>query len=489
MGGARTALFNFLFARNQGGQLILRIEDTDQGRHREDSLFPLLQGLQWLKISWDEGPFLEAAPDAARQKLSEKGAFGPYRQKNRLSIYRREARRLLESGRAYYCFLTEGEEAAQKAKAIAGGRAYIPSSPYRDLSLGEAEKKLSQGEKACIRFRCDERASGGRQHFPIQDIVRGEVRFPMDSVGDFVLIRSEGFPVYNFSCAVDDSLMEISHVFRGEEHLANTLRQRLIQEALSLPPPAAGHLSLILGRDKKKLSKRKDSESLESFESDGFLPEAAANFLALLGWNPGRDPEGAEREVFSLEELIQAFSAERLNQASAVFDKDKFLWLNGRHIKRLSEEDLWQRLLPFLKRRSLAWSRPWPQTKKIIQALRSGFKTLKGAAELLRPFSDQEFSLRESALPVLKWPSGKKAVESWRRRLLALSPKDFLSLEDFQRIQKGLQKEDGLRGRELFMPLRCAILGEPQGVEIKLLACLLKRGELIRRADMALKAA
>ena len=483
VGGARTALFNFLFAKNQGGRLILRIEDTDQERHQEKSLLPLLQSLEWLGLSWDEGPFLEPK----HREISEKGAFGPYRQKSRLGIYRQLAQKLLAEGKAYHCFLTEEEEAAQKAQAIAEGKAYIPSSPYRDLSLKEAEKKLAAGKKACVRFKHSLQKAGDLSHLIIQDMVRGEVRFPLDTAGDFILIRSDGFPVYNFSCAADDALMKISHVFRGEEHLSNTLKQRLIQEALGLPSPKTGHLSIVLGKDKKKLSKRTGSQSLEHFRTEGFLPEAMANFLALLGWSPG-----GEREQFSMEDLIRLFSPERLNPAAAVFDENKLLWLNEQHIKERAEEELWRRLKPFLKKADLAanqfWKdKPWGETRKILETLRSGFKTLKQAAELLRPFSDQGFSLQESAYPALKWPASRRTLESWRRHLQE-RPKDFLSQEDFQAIQKSVQKEEGVRGKEFFMPLRCALLGAPQGAEIKLLAALLKREELIRRAEIALAA-
>ena len=473
-GGARTALFNFLFARNQGGRLILRIEDTDQERHQEESLLSLLQSLQWLGLEWDEGPALQPG-GGGQPEAREKGSFGPYRQSARLKIYREQARRLIEGGKAYHCFLTEAEEAAQKARALTAGKAYIPSSPYRDLSLSEAEKKLQKGEKACIRLRL--KSGAGRAL--IHDIVRGEVSLPADAAGDFILLRSDGFPVYNFSCAVDDGLMKISHVFRGEEHLSNTLKQRLIQEALGLPRPQTGHLSIILGEDKKKLSKRTGSQSLEHFRSEGFLPSAMANFLALLGWNPG-----SGRERFSLNELIRLFSPERLNPAAAVFDKSKLLWLNGEHIKSLSEEELWRRLQPFLKE---GRDRPWEEARPILKALRSGFKTLKQAAGLMRPFSAGGFSIQESARPALKWPGSKAALESWRRHLQKRT-EEFLSQEDFQAIQKSVQKEAGVRGKEFFMPLRCALLGCPQGVEIKLLAVLLKREELIRRAGIALAA-
>ena len=466
VGGARTALFNFLFAKKRKGSFILRIEDTDQERHEEDSLAPLLGSLKWLGLDWDEGPVIQ------KGELASKGPQAPYRQKDRLSIYKEKALELVDSGKAYYCFMSPEEEAAQKAEAVKRGRAWRASSPHRELALESAKEKISRGEKFCVRFKTPEQ----NKNYEIDDLVRGKVSFPGDSLGDFILIRTDGFPVYNFSCAVDDGLMKISHIFRGEEHLSNTLKQRLVQEALGLSPPQTGHLSIILGKDKKKLSKRLGAESLEHYRKEGYLPSALINFLALLGWNPG-----TEKEFFSKDELIESFSAERLNLSAAVFDGDKLLWLNEKHLKSLSEEELLPLIKSFLKNPP-----PDSRLKELIPPLLSGFKTLKGAAQTLSIFLDKDFSVDSAAYPVLKWPKSAALIKKWLGFLRELG-KESLSFEDFSAFQKKIQNEEQVKGKELFMPLRCALMGKPEGIEIKILIQLLKKIQLLKRAEEALK--
>ena len=464
VGGARTALFNYLFAKKHKGSFILRIEDTDQDRHQETAIFPLLESLKWLGLEWDEGPFF-----ASEGQLTSKGPHAPYRQKDRLSIYKNKAQDLISQGKAYYCFMTPEEEARQKEEAIKKEQAWRVSSPYRNVPLAEAEKRIQEGEKACIRFKMPEQT----RNYVIEDLVRGKISFPADSLGDFILIRTDGFPIYNFSCAVDDSLMEISHVFRGEEHLSNTLKQRLIQTALGFQPPKTGHLSIILGKDKKKLSKRSGSESLEYYKKEGYLPEALINFLALLGWNPG-----TEKEFFSKEELIQHFEIKNLNRSAAVFDEDKLAWLNGEHIKALPEKKLLNVIKPFLKD-SENHSK---NLKKFIPPLRSGFKSLKQAAQIIELFLDEGFTVQKEAVQaVLHWPKSKTLIEKWIAFLQNFS-KDYLTMEDFKLFQKRIQKEEQIKGKEFFMPLRCAMMGHPEGIEIKILISLLNKQQLLKRA-------
>ena len=467
VGGARTALFNYLFAKNNKGSFILRIEDTDQDRHQEIALLPLLENLKWLGLDWDEGPV------AHKGELKSKGPHSPYRQKDRLSIYREKAKQLIFEEKAYYCFMSLEEEAQQKKKAIEKGRAWRVSSPYKHLPLIEAQKKIQQGEKACIRFKMTEKTT----NYVINDLVRGKIKFPPDSLGDFILIRTDGFPVYNFSCALDDGLMKITHIFRGEEHLSNTLKQKLIQEALGFSPPKTGHLSIILGKDKKKLSKRSGSESLEYYKREGYLPQALINFLALLGWNPGID-----KEFFSKKELIQSFHISRLNLSSAVFDEDKLLWLNEKHIQALSEKEILNSIKDFL----IGGTVHKEELKKLISPLRSGFKTLKQASQTINLFTDQGFVIKESAQPVLKWKKSKELIEKWQNFLQKLT-KNHVNMKDFKRFQKNIQKEDQIKGKEFFMPLRCALMGQPEGIEIKILVSLLEKEKLLKRAEETLK--
>ena len=466
VGGARTALFNYLFAKKHQGSFILRVEDTDQDRNQEQALIPLLNSLKWLGLSWDEGPAVQGS------SISSKGPHAPYRQKERLSIYKEKALELIKKDKAYYCFMSPEEESKQKQQAIKEGRSFRVSSPYRNLPLKSVEEKIRQGQKFCIRFKTPEQ----NQNYQLKDLVRGELSFPSDSLADFILIRSDGFPVYNFSCAVDDSLMQISHIFRGEEHLSNTVKQQLIQKALGFSVPQAGHLSIILDKNKKKLSKRSGSESVEYYRKEGYLPSAVINFLSLLGWNPK-----TEKEFFYKEELIESFNIEGLNSSSAVFDENKLLWLNEEHIKKLSEEDLAQALIPFIKNTQTKIS----ELKRLIPALRSGFKTLKQSAKMLEMFLEGGFEVKKSAHEVLKWSNSKILLKKWMD-FLQNSGKDYLTLEDFKSFQKTVQKETAMKGKEFFMPLRCALMGQPEGVEIKLLVTLLNTETLIKRAKTVL---
>ena len=476
VGGARTSLFNYLFAKSHKGQFVLRIEDTDQERHQEDSIIPILQSLKWLGLDWDEGPFL-----SSKNKIVFKGPQKSYRQSDRLDIYRKQSEELIKKGRAYYCFLSEEEETKMRNKMISEGKTYLPSSPYRNLSLEESQKKIAKGEKACVRFK----TTDIHKNYTINDLVRGKVTFASELIGDFVIIRSDGYPVYSFSCAIDDALMKITHIFRGEEHLSNTAKQMLIHEAIDYPTPQTGHLSIILGKDKKKLSKRSGAQSVGYFRDEGFLASSLINFLALLGWNPR-----TEQEYFSKKELIKTFSTEGLNLSAAVFDEDKLLWLNKEHLKALDNKELWGGILPFLKKEGVDIDKSWKEINKILESVRSGFKTFKQSVSILKNFSnnaEDRFVIGKKAKEIFNWPKSKKIVEKWKISLEDLS-KEHMSLEEFKVIQQTIQKETSSKGKEFFMPLRCALVGDPEGIEIKILATLLDRKELIERADKVLKA-
>lgn len=474
VGGARTALFNDLFAKKNQGQFILRIEDTDQQRHQEEAIASIVKSLTWLGLTWDEGVYLH------KNKVISKGPHGPYRQSERLSIYKQKAQELIEKGQAYYCFLSEEEESQIKQQALKQGKVYRPTSPFRDLSLKEALQKIEQGASPCVRFK----NSLKPQDYRIDDLVRGQVTFSSETVGDFILLRSDSYPVYSFSCAIDDALMKITHVFRGEEHLPNTLKQILIHKALNVPTPQTGHLSIILGEDKKKLSKRTGAQSVEHFQQEGYMPEGLANFLALLGWNPG-----TEQECFSSEELVKAFSTKGLNLSAAVFDQNKLLWLNTEHLKKLNNKKLWEKISPFLKEQNIVIQKDWKEMDSILEALKHNFKTFKQAVDILKHFASDEsrFVITQEANPILKWPQSQKVIQEWKS-CLENNKNDFITLEEFKAIQKNIQSQHKVKGKELFMPLRCAVLGQPEGIEIKILATLLERKELIKRASKVLNA-
>ncbi|CAM9199309.1 unnamed protein product [Hapterophycus canaliculatus] len=318
VGGARTALFNFLQAKNSGGQFILRIEDTDEARSSKESEDSMLADLRWLGLDWDEGP-------------DKGGEVGPYRQSERGEIYKEMADKLVETGWAYPCFCTEEELIAKREQAENKNEAPQYDGTWRDADPAEVKAKKDAGVPFTYRFKVPK-----GKRVVIQDLVRGQVSWDAEStVGDFILLRSTGVPVYNFCVAVDDAMMGITHVVRAEEHLTNSLRQCLILDALEFPRPQYAHCSLILGEDRSKLSKRHGATSVGQFRQQGFLPSAMKNYLSLLGWN-----DGTEKEIFTEEELHEAFDLRRVVKSSAVFDMTKLKWMNGQHLRALPVEEV-----------------------------------------------------------------------------------------------------------------------------------------------------
>lgn len=465
VGGARTALFNYLYAKQKGGTFILRIEDTDLERSTEESLRMQISDLQWLGLTWDEG--------VDPLTLQSVGPYGPYRQSERLHIYKKYAGELLERGLAYYDFRTDEE--LEKIKQEGDGFTRIPR-PSNLVPLTEARERLAKGEQAAVRFKVE----GGRHH-KIQDLVRGEVSFPEEMVGDFVILRSNGMPVYNFCCVIDDALMKITHVFRAEEHLSNSLRQLMIYEAFAWEPPAFGHLSLILGTDKQKLSKRHGATSCNQYRELGYLPDALLNFIALLGWSPGGD-----QEIFSVQELIAQFQVERLQKAGAVFDPDKFKWMNGMHLRALSDEALWTHLKPFLADKGLLLPESADFIHKSLLAFRPKMETLQDGVELYAPLDDSRFAIEAEAQEVLAWESSRAVFTAWQNLLSARTA--TLSPEEFDQALEQIKQQTGAKGKHLFMPIRVAIIGKPHGPDLKVLVPLLSLASLQNRVEKALKA-
>ena len=320
LGSARTALFNLLFARQNGGEFVLRLDDTDLERNRPEYERAIYDSFHWMGLDWDEGPDVG-------------GPHGPYRQSERLDTYREQAARLIASGAAYRCYCTAEELAAERAAARAQGR---PRYAYSRRCLTDPPAGRTE---FAVRFA----VPPGETTFT--DLVRGELRFDNDAFGDPVIMKSNAWPVYNFASPVDDVLMGITHVFRSEEHLPNTPVQLMLVDAMGVPrPEAIAHLPVVLARDGRKLSKRLHPEArLDLFREEGYLPEALLNYLALLGWNPG-----TEQEVFSFDELVRAFDVARVQRAGAMFDREKLDWMNGEYIRALSDDELARRLRPFL---------------------------------------------------------------------------------------------------------------------------------------------
>ena len=364
IGGARTALFNWLFARNQGGAFLLRSEDTDVVRSTREAEAMVLRDLAWLGLDWAEGP-------------DKGGPYAPYRQSERTEIYRKDAERLLAAGKAFYCYCTDEElEAHRKAQQKAGQAPHYAGT-CRDLTEEQRAERRARGLPEAIRFR----VPGTPVTFV--DRVRGEVTFPGDQVGDFVILRANGLPTYNFACVVDDAGMAISHVLRAEEHLSNTPRQIMLYEALGYAIPEFAHMSLILNPDRTKMSKRsgEDATFVSEFRARGYLPEALLNFLVLLGWS-----WDGEQEIFTVPELIEKFSIDRVNNTGAVFDKDKLEWMNGQYLKAMPLDPSASRACARTSRRPAAS----PRRRWSATSTRSSRCATEAVGERLKTLGDVE---------------------------------------------------------------------------------------------------
>ncbi|MEN0059652.1 MAG: glutamate--tRNA ligase [Bdellovibrio sp.] len=470
VGGARTALYNYLFAKKNKGEFILRIEDTDEARSTEESLRGVVDDLVWLNLLWAEG--------VNPQTLQDVGPHGPYRQSQRQGIYKEVAEKLLGEGKAYYCFLTDEELEKQREEAKLAGRPPQVNSPYQDWPLQKALEHIQVGNKGVVRFK----TKGLAKDYIFTDLVRGEVRFPSDMVGDFVLLRSDGMPVYNFCCVVDDHLMKITHVLRAEEHLPNTLRQMMIYEAMNWEIPQFGHMALILDEDRQKLSKRKGAVACGQLKEEGYLASAILNFIVLLGWS---HPEGTE--IMTVEDMIQAFDVSRLNPAGAIFDRVKFKWMNAMHLRALPHAEIWKLIQPFLQREKMELPQDPAWQERSVAAFKTSMETLVDAIELYKPLNDKSYVILPEAEETLKWDPTRAVLTTWRD-LVAKHPTDYLTEEEFLKIQDEVKNSTGAKGKNLFMPIRVAVIGKPHGTELKILVPLIAKNSLIARAEQALAA-
>ncbi len=446
IGGARSALFNYLFAKNQGGKFILRIEDTDQARNVGDAEAKLLDSLKWLGLEWDES-------------IDIGGEYGPYRSMERMDIYKQYIDQLLEAGKAYYCYMTEEELEAERNEQRARGE--MPKYSGRDRDLTEEQRKAyeAKGLKPVVRFRVPD----GKE-IRIDDAVRGEVVFESDGIGDFVIARKDGVPMYNFAVVIDDYLMNISHVIRGEEHLSNTPRQIMIYEAFGWEAPRFAHASLILNPDRQKMSKRDESiiQFVEQYKELGYIPEALVNFLALLGWSP----EG-EEEIFSIDELSAIFTLERVSKAPAVFDIDKLAWMNNQYVKKAELDTVVDLCLPHLiKTGKVAEQmnedeKDW--TKRLIGLFKDQLHYGAEIVQLTELFFKPTIEYNEEAQAVLE----EEQVQEVLTKLL----EEFANVEEFvadniKAAIKATQKATGHKGKKLFMPIRVVTTGQTHGPEL-----------------------
>lgn len=434
IGGARTALFNWLYARNQGGKFILRIEDTDRERSTLEANRAIFQGLEWLGLDWDEGPNVD-------------GDYGPYFQTERLSIHQEHAQKLLDQGKAYYCFCSPEELEKKRKEAAARKEAPRYDSCCRKLSPDEIKKLLESNKPKVIRFMLPPAGET-----IVDDKIRGKVVFRNDLLDDFVILKSDGFPTYNFACVVDDRLMEISHVIRGDDHLSNTPRQILLYQAFGWKPPKFAHLPMILGKDKARLSKRHGATSVIKYSDLGYLPEAMLNYIARLGWGHGDD------EIFSREELIQKFSLKGVGKTSAVFDTDKLNWLNGKYIRKILPERLVDLCEPLLI--EAYDNHDFEYIKKVVLALHDRLVLITDVVPLSKFFFSDDFEYDPKAVEKhFKTANARKILESLKDRLAKV--KTFKK-DKIEPVFKGLAKEMDLKLGMIIHPCRLALTGTLQ---------------------------
>lgn len=460
IGGARSALFNYLLATKMGGDFILRIEDTDLERSSREAEENIKDSLRWLGIEWNEG-------------IDCGGSYGPYRQTERLEIYHNYVDKLLKAGLAYRCYCSEEEIAAQRDQLLAKGELPRYLGNCRNLSCAEEEAYKMQGRKPVIRFKVPE-----NETIIIHDLVRGEVMFESNGIGDFVIVKSDGIPTYNFAVVIDDVTMKISHVIRGEEHLSNTPRQVLIYRALQLEEPRFAHISLILGKDRTKMSKRHGATSVVNYKEAGYLPEALVNFLALLGWSP----EG-EEEIFSLDELIQQFSLDRVAKNPAVFDLDKLNWINGHYIRMSTLDRVTTLAVPYLQKagfleQEIATSR-YVWLKGVVEAVKNKLTSMQDIVDHAAVFFPGEIELEnEEAGNILQEEQVPQVIRMLIAKLCDLRE---LTPEDVKAQLKAITKELKLPGKQVFMPIRVALTGKMHGPELHDLIPLLGIDEVKRR--------
>ena len=435
VGGARTALFNWLYCRKNGGAFILRIEDTDVERSSADMVTGILDSLRWLGLDWDEGPIVG-------------GPHGPYFQSERLDTYRRAAASLVASGHAYYCYCRPEELKARREAAAEAGESTTYDRRCRSLPAEEVARREAAGEPRAIRMHVPEGAT------TFVDLVHGAITFDHVNIEDFVILRSDGHPTYHLSVVVDDVAMAITHVVRGDDHISNTPKQVLLYYAMGVQIPAFAHVPLILGPDKKRLSKRHGATSVGEYEKQGYLPEAMVNFLALLGWSPGDD-----REVMSRDELIEAFMLEGISGGNAVFNPEKLDWFNQQHLARLPASALLDRVSGELAAAGIVISEAErPRLERAIDLLKPRLRKLSDLMPQLQPFISERVDVDAAAAARhLSDPEIGAHLDAWRERLAVLEPFDAAALESALRA---LAAERGIKAAALIHATRVAVTGQ-----------------------------
>jgi nondiscriminating glutamyl-tRNA synthetase len=461
IGGARSALFNYLFARHHGGDFIVRIEDTDRKRNVEDAEAKLIESLRWFGTEWDES-------------IDKDGGVGPYRSMDRLDIYTKYIDQLVAEGKAYPCYCTEEELEAEREAQKARGETPRYAGTCRHLTADQIKEYEAEGRKASIRFRVQE-----NREYVVHDHIRGEVKFDSNGMGDFVIARPDGIPTYNFAVTIDDYLMKITHVIRGEEHLSNTPRQLMIYEAFGFEAPEFAHVALILNPNGKKMSKRDETliQFMEQYRDLGYLPEALMNFLVLLGWSPEE-----EQEIFTREELIEKFSLHRISKSPAIFDIHKLNWMNNHYIKQAPVERIAELCIPHMQKAGQLpqelseEQRSWAQ--QLVALYQEQLQYAAEIVDLAASFFEEDVTYDEEAKAVLAEEQVPDVMKAFHKELVSLSE---YTPDTIKGALKSVQKATGQKGKKLFMPVRVAVTGFTHGRDLNQTLFLLGRDTVAQR--------
>lgn len=470
IGGLRTALYDYLFAKQSGGKFILRVEDTDRTRFVDDSIENLIKAMEWAGVTHDEGVFMEDG------KMVERGEYGPYVQSERLHIYREYMDKLLESGHAYYCFCSkerlESIREDQKSKNLMLGY----DGHCRDLDADEVQKRIASGEEHVIRLRLPE-----NEDITFDDLIRGTITMNTKDLDDQVLMKSDGFPTYHMAVVVDDYLMKITHVVRGEEWLPSAPKHVYLFKAFGWDAPKFVHLPTVLNKEKKKLSKRQGDVAVEDFRDKGYLPEALVNYLALIGWSPE-----SNNEFFTMEDLVKEFSFDRVSKAGGVFDKDKLDWVNGHYIRETDLDRLTELSIPYLLESgdidSSDIENRYDWIKALVAILKDRISTIAEISEKAKFVFENniEFETEEAEQTIRE----SQIVEILDALLEELDQLEEIDEEFSKTIMKKLQKKTGIKGKNLFMPIRIAITGQQHGPDLDKIMLVIGKSNLIKRIDI-----
>jgi nondiscriminating glutamyl-tRNA synthetase len=456
VGNARTALFNWLLARGSGSAFVLRIEDTDAERSTKESEITILEDLKWLGLEWDEGPDIG-------------GPHGPYRQSERLHLYQSYANELLHAAHAYYCFCSAERLEADRRAALAAGQPPRYSGTCRAIEIDEARRRIARGEPAAVRFRIPEVGD-----VTFEDLVRGPVTFNTDVIGDPVIVRSDGRPAYNFAVVIDDALMNITHVVRGEDHISNTPRQVLLYEALGFTAPQFAHLSLVMGPDHTPLSKRHGATSVMEFRARGYLPEALVNYLALIGWSPG-----GNEELLPITELARRFTIEAVGLSAGVFDEEKLAWVNRQYLKRTDPRRIAMLVYPHLQRAGMCRTlndAGFTYLEDIVPMATGSVDRIADIPARLRflfEFDPEKSLQRDDVQEVLREAGAVDVIRAFADELRETGR---LDRDTFRAAANRVRTRTGHKGRALFHPIRVALTAESGGPELDLAVPAIDRG-------------